>query len=181
MSTTDSSPVIHYLNVKFPPFSSFLLLPALCVMVAASIYTAQNKSFHVISLQEGSYGSSYILAWISFPMTLVSGLMYLVLRKRKWWESPNIQDIGHTYTIVLFLTLKFLLLFFWFFFVLKENCDIKLKEKFRTGQFSIEDPAAHLCETWVVTWTSASWYCIVLSKCDEDELGPNPLKNTTYI
>ncbi|XP_035511394.1 epithelial membrane protein 2 [Morone saxatilis] len=59
------------------------LLASLCVMVAASIYTAQNKSFHVPSLQEGSYGSSYILAWISFPVTLASGLMYLVLRKRK--------------------------------------------------------------------------------------------------
>ncbi|KAM7386588.1 hypothetical protein PAMA_009276 [Pampus argenteus] len=59
------------------------LLSALCVMVAASIYTAQKKSFHVPSLQEGVYGSSYVLAWISFPMTLMSGLMYLVLRKRK--------------------------------------------------------------------------------------------------
>lgn len=59
------------------------LLPALCVMIAASIYTAQNKSFHVTSLHQGSYGSSYILAWVSFPMTFFSGLMYLVLRKRK--------------------------------------------------------------------------------------------------
>uniref|UniRef100_A0A3B3H402 Epithelial membrane protein 2 n=1 Tax=Oryzias latipes TaxID=8090 RepID=A0A3B3H402_ORYLA len=59
------------------------LLASLCVMIAASIYTAQNKSFHVTSLQQGSYGSSYILAWVSFPMTLFSGLMYLVLRKRK--------------------------------------------------------------------------------------------------
>ncbi|KAM9843705.1 epithelial membrane protein 2 [Aulostomus maculatus] len=59
------------------------LLACLCVMIAASIYTAQKNSFHVTSLQEGSYGASYILAWISFPMTLISGLMYLVLRKRK--------------------------------------------------------------------------------------------------
>ncbi|XP_022612698.1 epithelial membrane protein 2 [Seriola dumerili] len=59
------------------------LLASLCVMVAASIYTAQKNSFHVPSLQEGSYGSSYVLAWICFPMTLISGLMYLVLRKRK--------------------------------------------------------------------------------------------------
>uniref|UniRef100_A0A3P9KP68 Epithelial membrane protein 2 n=1 Tax=Oryzias latipes TaxID=8090 RepID=A0A3P9KP68_ORYLA len=59
------------------------LLASLSVMIAASIYTAQNKSFHVTSLQQGSYGSSYILAWVSFPMTLFSGLMYLVLRKRK--------------------------------------------------------------------------------------------------
>ncbi|XP_036069222.1 epithelial membrane protein 2 isoform X1 [Oryzias melastigma] len=59
------------------------LLASLCVMIAASIYTAQNKSFHVTSLHQGSYGSSYILAWVSFPMTFFSGLMYLVLRKRK--------------------------------------------------------------------------------------------------
>ncbi|XP_029364077.1 epithelial membrane protein 2 [Echeneis naucrates] len=59
------------------------LMASLCVMVGVSIYTAQKNSFHVQSLQEGTYGSSYVLAWISFPMTLISGLMYLVLRKRK--------------------------------------------------------------------------------------------------
>ncbi|XP_071772492.1 epithelial membrane protein 2 [Centroberyx gerrardi] len=59
------------------------LLSSLCVMVAASIYTAQRDTFHVDSIKAGSFGSSYILAWVSFPMTLVSGLMYLVLRKRK--------------------------------------------------------------------------------------------------
>lgn len=59
------------------------LLASLCAMIAASIYTAEHKSFHVPSLQQGSFGSSFVLAWISFPMTLISGLMYLVLRKRK--------------------------------------------------------------------------------------------------
>ncbi|XP_049417664.1 epithelial membrane protein 2 [Epinephelus fuscoguttatus] len=59
------------------------LLASLCVMMAASMYTAQKDSFHSSDLKKGSYGSSYILAWISFPMTLISGLMYLVLRKRK--------------------------------------------------------------------------------------------------
>ncbi|CAK6963319.1 epithelial membrane protein 2 [Scomber scombrus] len=59
------------------------LLASLCVMIGASIYTAQKSSFHLPSLEKGIYGSSYILAWISFPMTLISGLMYLVLRKRK--------------------------------------------------------------------------------------------------
>ncbi|XP_010779509.1 epithelial membrane protein 2 [Notothenia coriiceps] len=59
------------------------LLAALCVMIAASVYTAQKNSFHLANLREGTYGSSYILAWISFPMILMSGLMYLVLRKRK--------------------------------------------------------------------------------------------------
>ncbi|XP_056144505.1 epithelial membrane protein 2 [Lampris incognitus] len=59
------------------------LVASLCVMIAASIYTAKKDTFHVESIKSGSYGSSYILAWVSFPMTLVSGLMYLVLRKRK--------------------------------------------------------------------------------------------------
>lgn len=59
------------------------LMSSACVMIAASIYTAEKKSFHVASLRDGSYGSSYILAWVSFPTTLISGLMYLVLRKRK--------------------------------------------------------------------------------------------------
>ncbi|XP_034046704.1 epithelial membrane protein 2 [Thalassophryne amazonica] len=59
------------------------LFSALCVMIAASVYTAQKDTFHVGNLKNGSYGSSYILAWISFPVTLISGLMYLVLRKRK--------------------------------------------------------------------------------------------------
>lgn len=65
-------------------FTSIIqLMAALCVMIAASVYTAQHHSFHLTGLQQGSYGSSYILAWISFPMTLIGGLMYLVLRKRK--------------------------------------------------------------------------------------------------
>lgn len=59
------------------------LLASLCVMIAASVYTAQKQSFHVPSLQDGSYGSSFIVAWISFPVTFFSGLLYLVLRKRK--------------------------------------------------------------------------------------------------
>lgn len=52
-------------------------------MIAVSIYTAENAGFHVTGLKNGSYGSSYVVAWVSFPMTLISGFMYLVLRKRK--------------------------------------------------------------------------------------------------
>ncbi|TNM97239.1 epithelial membrane protein 2 [Takifugu flavidus] len=59
------------------------LLASVCVMIGVSIYTQQKDSFHAVSLREGSYGASYILAWISFPMTLISGFLYLVLRKRK--------------------------------------------------------------------------------------------------
>ncbi|KAK7939874.1 hypothetical protein WMY93_003200 [Mugilogobius chulae] len=54
------------------------LLASLCVMIAASVYTAEKDSFHIPSLQSGSYGASFILAWVAFPMTLISGLVYLV-------------------------------------------------------------------------------------------------------
>ncbi|CAL8305432.1 unnamed protein product [Merluccius merluccius] len=59
------------------------LLASVCVMVAASVYTAQKDSFHEPRLRAGAYSSSYYLAWAGFPMTLLSGVMYLVLRKRK--------------------------------------------------------------------------------------------------
>ncbi|KAJ7983382.1 hypothetical protein DPEC_G00379440, partial [Dallia pectoralis] len=59
------------------------LLSALCVLIGASIYTAERESFTEESLRSGGYGSSYVLTWVSFPMTLLSGLVYLVLRKRK--------------------------------------------------------------------------------------------------
>ncbi|KAG9334912.1 hypothetical protein JZ751_006309 [Albula glossodonta] len=64
-------------------FVFILQLFPLCVMIGASIYTAQHKSFQQPSLHPGNYGYSFVLAWISFPLTLISGLMYLVLRKRR--------------------------------------------------------------------------------------------------
>ncbi|MCI4385468.1 hypothetical protein PGIGA_G00050820 [Pangasianodon gigas] len=59
------------------------LLSSLCVMIAASVYTAQRTSFQSSNVQNGNYGYSFVLAWVAFPMTCISGLMYLVLRKRK--------------------------------------------------------------------------------------------------
>ncbi|XP_077379248.1 epithelial membrane protein 1 [Festucalex cinctus] len=53
------------------------LLACLCIMIAASIYTAE---FHVV--ENGAYGHSYILAWISFVLTLLLAITYLVLRKK---------------------------------------------------------------------------------------------------
>ncbi|XP_078415153.1 epithelial membrane protein 2 [Cetorhinus maximus] len=61
---------------------SLQLLSSLSVMIAASIYTSQEVNFHK-NMLEGDYGYSYILAWISFAFTLISGVMYIVLRKRK--------------------------------------------------------------------------------------------------
>lgn len=57
-------------------------------MIGASIYTDRRQDLHqqnyIYSLmQEGSYGYSFILAWVSFSFTFISGLMYMILRKRK--------------------------------------------------------------------------------------------------
>ncbi|XP_026858562.2 epithelial membrane protein 2 [Electrophorus electricus] len=58
------------------------LLSCLCVLIGASIYTAQHES--IDSKQtNGEYGYAFVVAWVAVPMTLISGLMYLVLRKRK--------------------------------------------------------------------------------------------------
>ncbi|XP_067830701.1 epithelial membrane protein 2-like [Heptranchias perlo] len=57
----------------------FQLLSCLCVVTAASIYTVH---FHHDD-QTGWYGSSYVLAWICFPLTLGSSIMYIILRKRE--------------------------------------------------------------------------------------------------
>ncbi|KAJ8363942.1 hypothetical protein SKAU_G00127730 [Synaphobranchus kaupii] len=59
------------------------LMSSLCVMIGGSIYAAQHESFQKADFKDGTFGSSFILAWISFPVSLFSGLIYLVLRKRK--------------------------------------------------------------------------------------------------
>uniref|UniRef100_A0A671Z0E2 Peripheral myelin protein 22a n=1 Tax=Sparus aurata TaxID=8175 RepID=A0A671Z0E2_SPAAU len=49
------------------------------VMCAAIIYT-------VMSPDDGSgaqFGYAYVLAWVAFPLCLVSGLIYIVLRKKE--------------------------------------------------------------------------------------------------
>lgn len=62
--------------------TSTLLCPAgLCIMIAASIYTAK---FHVDD-SEGGYGHSYVLAWIAFVFSLLLAITYLVLRKKSEW------------------------------------------------------------------------------------------------
>lgn len=57
-------------------------------MIGASIYTDQREEIHqknyiYIGTSNGSYGYSFILAWVAFAFTFISGLMYLILRKRK--------------------------------------------------------------------------------------------------
>lgn len=58
-------------------------------MIAASIYTDRRQDVHNSNLNyysptlDGRYGYAYILAWVAFAFTFLSGLMYLILRKRK--------------------------------------------------------------------------------------------------
>ncbi|XP_072275017.1 epithelial membrane protein 2 [Pyxicephalus adspersus] len=60
------------------------MLSCLCVMIAAAIYTAMHDKFHPnLKLADGTFGYSFILAWIAFAFTLINSIMYLILRKRK--------------------------------------------------------------------------------------------------
>ncbi|XP_022614354.1 peripheral myelin protein 22-like [Seriola lalandi dorsalis] len=53
------------------------LIACLCIMIAASIYTAELQI-----KEQGGYGHSYVLAWISFVFTLLLAVTYLILRKK---------------------------------------------------------------------------------------------------
>ncbi|NWS95193.1 epithelial membrane protein 2 [Empidonax traillii] len=73
---------------RFVLTSIIQLLSCLCVMIAASIYTDRHEELHqsyeyMMEVSKGQYGYSFVLAWIAFAFTLISGVMYLVLRKRK--------------------------------------------------------------------------------------------------
>ncbi|XP_012866829.1 PREDICTED: epithelial membrane protein 2 [Dipodomys ordii] len=75
---------------RFVLTSIIQLMSCLCVMIGASIYTDRRQDFHnnnaeysSYMMEEGRYGYSFILAWVAFAFTFISGLMYLVLRKRK--------------------------------------------------------------------------------------------------
>ncbi|XP_029293725.1 peripheral myelin protein 22a [Cottoperca gobio] len=56
----------------------FQILASVFVMCAAIIYT-------VMSPNDGAtqFGYAYVLAWVAFPLTLISGLIYIVLRKKE--------------------------------------------------------------------------------------------------
>ncbi|XP_017272134.1 epithelial membrane protein 2 [Kryptolebias marmoratus] len=63
---------------KFIISGALQLLACLFIMIAASIYTDR---FH-INETDGSYGHSFILAWIAFGLTFFSAIIYIVLRKK---------------------------------------------------------------------------------------------------
>ncbi|XP_030636692.1 epithelial membrane protein 1 [Chanos chanos] len=54
------------------------LTSCFCIMVALSVYT---DHFHR-GEKDGWYGYSYVLAWLVFLLTLATGAIYVVLRKK---------------------------------------------------------------------------------------------------
>ncbi|KAJ4921526.1 hypothetical protein JOQ06_015421 [Pogonophryne albipinna] len=63
---------------RFTISAGFQLLACLCIMIAAAIYTDR---FH-LDENDGWYGHCFILAWIAFAITLISSIIYFVLRKK---------------------------------------------------------------------------------------------------
>lgn len=59
---------------------AFQIFASLFVMCGAIIYTVMNHEWVHESL---NYGFSYILAWVAFPLAFISGLIYVILRKRE--------------------------------------------------------------------------------------------------
>lgn len=66
-------------------------------MIAASIYTAE---FHTKDT-EGGYGHSYVLAWISFVLTAILAITYLILRKKSEWEERNEAKPGIMFPVLI--------------------------------------------------------------------------------
>lgn len=57
----------------------FQILASLFVMCAAIIYTVMRPD----GVADTSFGYAYVLAWVAFPLSLISGLIYIILRKRE--------------------------------------------------------------------------------------------------
>ncbi|XP_020658666.1 peripheral myelin protein 22 isoform X1 [Pogona vitticeps] len=60
----------------------FQVLAGLCVMSGAAIFTVRHTDWHLPS-DNVSFGFTYILAWVAFPLAIISGVIYIILRKRE--------------------------------------------------------------------------------------------------
>ncbi|XP_051994359.1 peripheral myelin protein 22-like [Xyrauchen texanus] len=58
----------------------FQVLASLFVMSGAIIYTVMSPGWKNDS---NTYGYAFVLAWLAFPLTLISGLIYIILRKKE--------------------------------------------------------------------------------------------------
>ncbi|MEQ2187295.1 hypothetical protein GOODEAATRI_003214 [Goodea atripinnis] len=56
------------------------LVFSLFVMSGAIIYTVMSPGWVP---EKDTFGYSYILAWVAFPLAVISGLIYVILRKRE--------------------------------------------------------------------------------------------------
>ncbi|XP_059205038.1 peripheral myelin protein 22a [Centropristis striata] len=56
----------------------FQILASVFVMCAAIIYTVMSPED-----DKTQFGYAYVLAWVAFPLCLISGLIYIVLRKKE--------------------------------------------------------------------------------------------------
>ncbi|KAG7248629.1 hypothetical protein CRUP_014602 [Coryphaenoides rupestris] len=62
-------------------FSGILqMISCLSIMIAASVYTSEFQ-FHKAE-DGGGFGHSYALAWVSFVLTFLLAVTYIVLRKK---------------------------------------------------------------------------------------------------
>ncbi|XP_010886949.1 peripheral myelin protein 22b [Esox lucius] len=59
---------------------TFQIFASLFVMSGAVIYTVMSPKW--VAPTE-TLGWAYILAWVAFPLALISGLIYVILRKRE--------------------------------------------------------------------------------------------------
>jgi len=57
----------------------FQILASLFVMCGAIIYTVMSPQPDT----GATFGYAYVLAWVAFPLSLISGLIYIILRKRE--------------------------------------------------------------------------------------------------
>ncbi|XP_077195379.1 epithelial membrane protein 1 [Paroedura picta] len=65
---------------RFYITGAVLLICWLCILIAASIYTARFAPD--LSSKQYHHGYSFILAWICFCFSFIIGVLYLVLRKK---------------------------------------------------------------------------------------------------
>ncbi|XP_051244750.1 peripheral myelin protein 22a [Dicentrarchus labrax] len=57
----------------------FQILASVFVMCGAIIYTVMSPD----DRSDAQFGYAYVLAWVAFPLCLISGLIYIVLRKKE--------------------------------------------------------------------------------------------------
>lgn len=84
--------MLTYLSLSLSSswFIFFIHHLGLFVMSGAIIYTVMNTA-----PETSTYGHAYVLAWVAFPLTLISGLIYIILRKKEWagllqgWEEEG--------------------------------------------------------------------------------------------